>query len=297
SLFVINNTTTNSYLFDLVESQINSAYLSGQFSFRDYWFVDFSARNDWSSTLSEENNSFFYPSVSTSLVLSDAFQWQSDALSYFKIRGPWAQAGSSGNPYQLTGTYSLSQYTHGGVPMAGYTAVIPDPNLTNELTTSVEVGADLSFLRNRIALSFTYYEANTKNQILDVPISPSSLFVRNRINAGEISNKGFEFMLSATPVRSESGFEWSTVFNFSHNRNKVESLYPGVETFLLATDRGINVVAEVGKPFGQLIGTQFAWIKDEAGNRLIDPDTGLPLRTTGRVETNLGNAQPDWLGG
>src|SRR5690606_33385408 len=155
----------------------------------------------------------------------------------------------------------------------------------------------LSFLRNRIALSFTYYEANTKNQILDVPISPSSLFVRNRINAGEISNKGFEFMLSATPVRSESGFEWSTVFNFSHNRNKVESLYPGVETFLLATDRGINVVAEVGKPFGQLIGTQFAWIKDEAGNRLIDPDTGLPLRTTGRVETDLGNAQPDWLGG
>jgi len=297
SLFVINNTTTNSYLFDLVESQINSAYLSGQFSFRDYWFVDFSARNDWSSTLSEENNSFFYPSVSTSLVLSDAFQWQSDALSYFKIRGSWAQAGSSGNPYQLTGTYSLSQYTHGGVPMAGYTEVIPDPNLKNELTTSVEVGADLSFLRNRIALSFTYYEANTKNQILDVPISPSSLFVRNRINAGEISNKGFEFMLSATPVRSESGFEWSTVFNFSHNRNKVESLYPGVETFLLATDRGINVVAEVGKPFGQLIGTQFAWIKDEAGNRLIDPDTGLPLRTTGRVETNLGNAQPDWLGG
>ncbi|WP_257659261.1 SusC/RagA family TonB-linked outer membrane protein [Parapedobacter lycopersici] len=297
SLFVINNTTTNSYLFNLIESQINSAYLSGQFSYRDYWFVDFSARNDWSSTLSKDNNSFFYPSVSTSLVLSDAFKWQSDVLSYLKIRGSWAQAGSSGNPYQLTGTYSLSQYTHGGVPMASYTEIIPDPNLKNELTTSVEVGADVNFLRNRLALSFTYYEANTKNQILDVPISPSSLFVRNRINAGEISNKGFEFMLSATPIRTESGFEWNTVFNFNRNRNKVESLYPGVETFLLATDRGINVVAEVGKPFGQLIGTQFAWIKDEAGNRLIDPDTGLPLRTTGRVETDLGNAQPDWLGG
>src|SRR5690606_6365689 len=106
-----------------------------------------------------------------------------------------------------------------------------------------------------------------------------------------------EFMVSATPVKLENGFEWNTIFNFNRNRNKVESLYPGVETFLLATDRGINVVAVVGKPFGQLIGTQFAWIKDDQGNRLIDPDTGLPLRTTGRVETDLGNAQPDWLGG
>src|SRR5690606_32000222 len=86
-------------------------------------------------------------------------------------------------------------------------------------------------------------------------------------------------------------------FNFNRNRNKVESLYPGVSTFLLGSDRGVNVVAEVGKPFGQLIGTQFAWIKDDQGNRLIDPSTGLPLRTTGRVETDLGNAQADWIGG
>ncbi len=296
-LFVINNTTTNTYIFDLIESEINSAYLSGQFSYNDYWFVDFSARNDWSSTLSKENNSFFYPSVSSSLVLTDAFNWKSNALSFAKVRASWAQAGNSGNPYQLVGAYSLNQYTHGGVPMASYTDIIPDPNLKNELTTSIEAGADLRFLKNRLSLSFTYYQASTKNQILDVPISPSSLYIKNRINAGEISNKGIEFVLGATPVKTSSGFEWTTVFNFNRNRNKVESLYPGVESFLLATDRGINVVAEVGKPFGQLIGTQFAWIKDENGNRLIDPATGLPLRTAGRVETDLGNAQPDWLGG
>lgn len=295
-LFVINNTTTNSYLFDLFESEINSVYLSGQFSFRDYWFVDFSARNDWSSTLSKNNNSFFYPSVSTSFVLSDYFKWQSPTLSYAKIRGSWAQAGNSGNPYQLTGTYSLNQYTHGGIPMASYTEVIPDPNLKNELTTSIEAGADFRLFRNRMNLSFTYYKASTKNQILDVPISPSSLYVKNRINAGEISNKGFEFVIGGTPIKT-TDFEWSSQFNFNRNKNKVESLYPGVETFLLATDRGINVVAEVGKPFGQLKGTQFAWVKDENGNRLIDPNTGLPLRSTGRVETDLGNAQPDWIGG
>lgn len=295
-LFVINNTTTNSYIFDLVESKINSIYASGQFGYKDFWFVDFSARNDWSSTLSLNNSSFFYPSVSSSLVLTEAFKWSSPILSYAKIRGSWAQAGSSGNPYQLTGAYSLNQFTHGGVPMASYTEIIPDKNLKNELTTSIEAGADLRFLRNRLSLSFTYYEARTKNQILDVPISPSSLYVKNRINAGEISNKGIEFVISGTPVKTES-FEWNSQFNFNRNRNKVESLYPGIPTFLLATDRGVNVVAEVGKPFGQLKGTQFAWIKDEQGNRLIDPNTGLPLRTGGRVETDLGNAQPSWIGG
>lgn len=296
NLYVINNTTTNSYIFDLVESQINSAYLSGQFSFKDYWFVDFSARNDWSSTLAKDNNSFFYPSISSSLVLTDAFKWSSPTISYAKIRGSWAQAGSSGNPYQLTGAYTLNQYTHGGIPMASYTDIIPDPNLRNELTTSIEAGADLRMLQNRLSLSFTYYQAITKNQILDVPVSPSSLYVKNRINAGEISNRGFEFMISGTPIKTSS-FEWTSQFNFNRNKNKVESLYPGIPTFLLATDRGIDVVAEVGKPFGQLKGTQFAWIKDDQGNRLIDPDTGLPLRTSGRTETDLGNAQPDWIGG
>lgn len=297
NLYVINNTTTNSYLFNLVESKINSVYASGQFSYNNYWFIDFSARNDWSSTLAKDNNSFFYPSVSSSLVLNEALEWNSTLLNFAKIRASWAQAGSSGNPYQLTGTYSLNQYTHGGVPMAAYTEVIPDPNLKNELTTSIEGGFDVQMLQNKLNLSFTYYQAKTKNQILDVPIAPSSLYVRNRINAGEISNKGFEFSIGATPVKSDSGWEWNTVFNFNRNKNQVESLYPGVETFLLATDRGINVVAEVGKPFGQLIGTQFAWIKDEQGRRLIDGETGLPLRTSGRVETDLGNAQPDWIGG
>ena len=229
-------------------------------------------------------------------MLTDAFNWRSTTLPYAKVRASWAQAGSSGNPYQLTGAYSLNQYTHGGIPMASYTEIIPDPDLKNELTTSIEAGADFRFINNRLNLSFTYYQARTKNQILDVPISPSSLYVKNRINAGEISNKGFEFVVSGSPIKNDA-FEWTSQFNFNRNKNKVESLYPGVPTFLLATDRGINVVAEVGKPFGQLIGTQFAWIKDEQGNRLIDPATGLPLRSSGRVETDLGNAQPDWIGG
>jgi len=296
-LYVINNTLNNTYIFGLTESEINSVYSSGQISYKDYLYVDLTARNDWSSTLSKENNSFFYPSVSASFIASEGLNLKSDALRYLKIRGSWAQAGSSGNPYQLTGNYSLGQFTHGGVPLASFTTTIPDKNLKNELTTSIEFGADVEFWTGRLGLGFTVYQASTKDQILDVPVSPSSLFNVTRINAGEIRNRGIELSLNATPIKTESGFTWKTTFNFNKNANKVLSLHPGVDTYLLGSDRGIDVVAEVGKPFGQLIGTNFAWLKDQNGNRLIDPNTGLPLKTNSRVRENIGNAQPDWLGG
>lgn len=296
-LYVINNTLTNSYLFDLQESVINSAYASGQFGFRNYWFVDFSARNDWSSTLSPQNNSFFYPSVSTSLILTDALHIESNVLDYLKLRASWAQAGSSGNPYQLTGSYSLDQYTHGGQPMASFSSIIPDPNLKNELTTSVEFGTDIRMFKNRLGFSFTYYNASTKNQILDVPLPPSAKFEYRRVNAGEIRNRGIEVSLSGTPLKLANGFTWETSFNFARNRNMVMSLAEGVQTFLLGADRGVNVLAEPGKPFGVLVSNGFAWLKDEQGRRLIDPATGLPLRTSGRVQVELGNVMPDWTGG
>jgi TonB-linked SusC/RagA family outer membrane protein len=297
NLYVINNTLTNSYIFDLVESKINSVYSSGQIGYRDYLFLDLSARNDWSSTLSKNNNSFFYPSASASFIASEALNFKSNAIRYLKLRGSVAQAGSSGNPYQLTGTYSLDQFGHGGIPLATFTTVIPDPNLKNELTTSIEFGADLEMWGGRLGFAATVYQASTKNQILDVPIAPSSLFNVTRINAGEIRNRGIEFSVNGTPVKTASGFTWKTTFNFNKNVNKVLSLTPGVETFIMGSDRGVNVVAQVGRPFGELVGTQFAWIKDADGNRLIDPVTGLPLRSNGRVVERIGNAQPKWLGG
>ncbi|MGX5816585.1 SusC/RagA family TonB-linked outer membrane protein [Chitinophaga lutea] len=295
-LYVIQNTLTNSYLFDLQESQINSVYASGQFGFRDYWFVDFSARNDWSSTLAPQNNSFFYPSVSSSLILTEALDIKSSTLSFLKLRGSWAQAGSSGNPYQLTGTYSMDQFTHGGQPMASFSSVIPDPNLKNELTTSVEFGGDLRMFNSRLGLSFTWYNAATKNQILDVPLPLSSKFEYRRVNAGEIRNRGIEVSLSGTPVKTRD-FTWESSFNVARNRNMVVSLTDGVDAFVLGSDRGVIVKAEPGKPFGVIVSNGFAWLRDEQGNRLIDPATGLPLRTTAKVQQEIGNAMPDWTGG
>ncbi len=142
-------------MFNLVESKINSVYSSGQLGFREYFFLDLSARNDWSSTLSNDNNSFFYPSASASFIASEAFGFAGNTVRYLKFRGSWAQAGSSGNPYQLTGTYSLDQFSHGGVPLASFTSVIPDKNLKNELTTSIEFGSDLDLWSGRLGFGFT----------------------------------------------------------------------------------------------------------------------------------------------
>ena len=297
NLQVINNILTLGYIFGLNESAINSLYGSGQVGFKNYLYVDFTGRNDWSSTLPVQNSSFFYPSIGLSFVASDAFNIRNNWLSFLKLRASVAQAGSSGNPYALVGTYGLSSEKHNGVAMGAYTDRVVDPNLKNELTTSYEGGFDINLFKNRLAFNFTYYHASTKNQILDVKIPNSTTFAYRTINAGEIRNKGVELMISGTPIKTPGGFSWESSFNYARNRNMVVSLVEGIETYQLATDRGVIVVAEPGKPFGQIWGNKYAWLKDEAGNRLINPDTGLPLRTSEFATTNLGVALPDWLGG
>lgn len=298
SLFAINNTLINSYVFNLTESVINSVYGAGSLGYKDFAFVDFSIRNDWSSTLSPANNSFFYPAVSGSFLVTEAIKsLKSSSLSFLKLRASWAQAGSSGNPYQLTGNYSLDAVSHGGNPLGSFTSTIPDPNLKNELTTSIELGLEARFLKNRLGFTFAYYDASTKNQILNVPLPASSTFSFRRINAGEIRNHGIEVSLTGTPIKSASGFSWDATVNFSRNRNKVVSLAEGVSSYILGEDRGVTIVATPGKPFGTLLGNSFRWSRDDKGNILVDPTTGIPLKTSGKSLYEMGNALPDWIGG
>ncbi len=297
-LFSVNNTLTQQAIFGLRESVINSVYGTAQVSFKEYLFLNVTGRNDWTSTLPPSNYSFPYVSVSASFVLSEALGIsQNSILSYLKLRGSFAEAGSSGTPYQLFGVYSLANTTYGGRPRAGYSSTIPDPNLDNELTTSTEFGAEMNLFNNRFGVHFTYYSASTKNQILSVPIPTSTNFNSIRINAGEITNKGIELLLTGTPIRSDNGFVWETSFNFGRNVNEVVSLTEGVDVLVLGVDRNVNVVAIPGKPFGQLYGTSFSWQKDENNNILIDPATGLPIRSSGKNSHFIGSALPDWTGG
>lgn len=296
-LFIVQNTEQINPIYDLRESEIQSVYGMAQVAFKEYFFLDLTGRNDWSSTLPVDNNSFFYPSASLSLLASEALGIRNNTLNFLKFRASIAQAGNSGDPYQLRGAYTVDNNTFLGRPTATFSNTIVDPNLKNELTSSYEFGMDLNMFSNRLGFNFTYYSASTKNQILTIPISQTTNYNFIRLNSGEITNKGIEFMISGTPISTSDGFTWESTFNFGKNKNEVVSLAEGIESFELGADRGISVRAIPRKAFGELYGTSFSWLKDDNGNILIDPDSGLPLRSEGKEPHRIGNAQPKWIGG
>ncbi|WP_340105984.1 SusC/RagA family TonB-linked outer membrane protein [Rhodohalobacter sp. 8-1] len=292
-LFTISNTEDQRTNFNLSEFEIHSIFAFGQFSFRDYWYIDWTARNDWSSTLPADKASFFYPSISSNFIWSDAFELSNNVLSYGSLRASWAQAGSSGDPYQLSGTYSLSNQTQAGQPLSSFTNTIPLQDLENELTTSVEIGTDLRFFNGRLRTDLTYYDATTENQILSISVPSSSGFTNRTINAGEITNRGIELLISGTAIQTSS-LQWDVTFNFGSNKNEVVELVEGVDRFLLGRDRNALIFADPGAPYGEMYTPSARWLRDENGNRMIDP-SGLPIRESGQFR--IGNSTPDWIGG
>ncbi|MFT4018836.1 MAG: SusC/RagA family TonB-linked outer membrane protein [Agriterribacter sp.] len=294
-LYAIGKTLLNTPGLEVSEYDINSVYGAANFGYKNTWFIDVTARNDWSSTLPVKNNSFFYPSVGASVILTDALNINSSFLDYAKIRGSWAQAGRSGDPYNTVGYFGLNANTFQNQPLAGYTEVITDPNLKNELKTSYEIGTELRFLKNRLLIDFTYYHSVTSNQILPITIAQSTGYSTKLTNSGRIQNKGIEMLISGTPVKLKNGFRWESSFNFAANRNKVLELIEGVSEFLVGSDRNIRITAVPGKPFGVLNAADYAYARDDKGNRLID-DNGLPVvKSVSTLE--LGNANPKWTGG
>ena len=292
-LYVVNNTKNPGRGYGFTNSRINSLYAFGQFSWDNWLYLDWTARNDWSSTLSPENWSYFYPSVSMSAVLSDAFTMP-NAISFLKLRGSWAQAGASGNPYQTTGVYGLRGNAYFGQTLASFQNTLPFSDLQNELTTSIEFGFDLAFFQNRLGFDFTYYDQSTENQILSANISPATGFVQRDINAGEIRNYGIEFLLRGTPIRT-ADFRWDVSFNFGSNQSEIVSLTPDIDRFQTGSgDRNVDAFVDVGERFGNIYSRRF-YVRDEAGNVLINEDTGLPVIEIGRKK--VGNAVPLWNGG
>ncbi|GAB3200697.1 TonB-linked SusC/RagA family outer membrane protein [Pontibacter aydingkolensis] len=269
---------------------VNSLYGTGTFGFRDYFFVDVTARNDWSSTLPAANNSFFYPSVSTSLVFTDAFNLNSGVLSYGKVRASWAQVGNDTDPYRVAGTFAAND-PWDGRPNLTYTNTLANANLKPELTTSFEVGTDLRFFQDRAFIDLTYFSKSTTDQIVPVTRSGSSGFTHQIVNIGEITNKGIELQLGGTPVRTEGGFSWDVLVNFSRIRNEVVSLTEGLNAYQLGLYWGVGLEARPGEKYGALVGSTY--LRDDQGRKLIDA-TGRPRRGPNEV---LGSIMPDWTGG
>jgi len=279
---------------DRPERQINSLYGFAQIGWNNMIYLDITGRNDWSSTLPEDNNSYFYPSVSLSAILTDMFGVSSSsALSFAKLRAGWAQVGNDTDPFRLNDFFIFSDTPWGGNSIASPSNALPPTDLKPEKQTSFEVGTDLRFFNNRLGLDFTYYNSISENQILAIALPETSGKTSRLINAGKIRNQGFEVMLSATPIRAASGFNWNTMFNFSRNVNEVLELPEGVDRYVYGGN-GITLVAEEGGALGDMWGTGLVTVKNEN-----DPNFGKVIFRNGLAQQDntlrpLGNFNPDF---
>lgn len=275
--------------------EIQSVFGNVEMGYNNYLFLNLQARNDWSSTLPKGNNSYFYPAADLAFVLSDALDIQSNVLNYAKLRTSYGQVGSDTDPYKTDFLYNLTGLSMNGMPMGEILGdVIPNANLKPQRKNSFEIGADLSFWKNRVNLDVTYYNETTKDVLLDVPVPSSTGYARASLNLATLKNKGVEILLKTTPVSLENSFKWDLSFNFAKNYNTVVDLSENIPTYQVAEARwaGATIIAEKGKPFGTILGRDF--LRDEAGN-IIHAADGKAKFTDGPVA--IGNSLPNWTGG
>ncbi|MHB1168258.1 MAG: SusC/RagA family TonB-linked outer membrane protein [Longimicrobiales bacterium] len=272
--------------------RVNSVLGQAEVGYNNYAFLTLTGRNDWSSTLPEENRSYFYPSVSGSFIFTDAFNMQQDWIEYGKLRASWARVGNDTDPYQLRDTYLASDIFN-GFPTFAVPNQLANPELEPETTESWEFGAELGFFEGRLGLDATYYNTKTFDLIMPVSVSRASGYTSRIVNAGTTQNKGVELLLNVVPVQTED-FRWRTSLSFSKNENKVVELAEGITSGIqLGGEWYGSVWAREGEPYGQILGYKF--IRDSQGRIVVD-DNGIPIRTS-TADHVVGNYNPDWLGG
>jgi TonB-linked SusC/RagA family outer membrane protein len=277
-------------ILGVTHKKVNSLYGSASFNFKDWLNVDITGRNDWSSTLPKGANSVFYPSIGAAFVFTDALSMHGSVLSYGKLRASWTRVGNDTDPYQLAAVYGAGT-AWAGSPSFTAPDRLPNASLKPEQTTGKEVGADLGFFRDKLILNATVYQKSTTNQILPVSISGATGYGSAVVNSGEVRNRGIELAATMTPIEKPD-FRWNVVVNWSKNTNKVMSLYGGVSRIVVGSYWNVNVTADSGQPYGQLVG--YKWQRDAQGHIIVGAN-GLPLQDA--TQQVLGNYNPDWVGG
>ncbi len=279
--------------------------------YKSFLYLNLTARNDWTSTLPDGNNSFFYPSASLSFVFNDVLNLPSQ-LSYGKLRAAYGQVGKDTDPYRTASTYELAS----AFPLneiVGYvrSASRGSNQLVPEITTTIEFGTELKLFENRLGVDFTWYKANSKDQILAVPVSNTTGYSSLWINAGEIENKGIELAINGTPLQI-GDFRWDAMVNFTRNRNMVVDIAEGVTDIPLASQSGylaagVTMRITNGQPYGDLYGTGYQryyaggepeGITHLDRNRpIVIGANGFPTLTPASKQLVVGNAMPNWLAG
>lgn len=287
------------------ERRINSLYGAFQVGINNAIYLDFAGRNDWSSTLPDGNNSYFYPSASVSFILSELLDMSNG--TFLKLRGGWGQVGNDTDPYSLNSFVEFLTNPFGGQLLATESNTLPNANLLPERASTFEIGADLRLFNGRMNLDLTYYNTETKNQILQIPVSQTTGYSQQFINAGAIRSQGVEALLTLSPVRTRD-FNWDVNVNFTLNRSKVLSLAEGLQTQQL-NGNYLQVLAKVGERMGDVYGTGFVLVDTETNQRVTVDDvedikptyanlydaSGFPVRDPNL--RRLGNYNPDWLAG
>ena len=281
--------------------KINSLYGTLGINYDGWAFLDATFRNDWSSSLSKKNRSFFYPSVSVSWVISDMVnkigKTMPEWFTYAKVRASFAQVGNDMDPYQLYDTYTISSI--GGQPTADQGKIKYDADVRSELITSWEVGTELKFFNNRFGIDFAWYKTNAKRQLMNIPMNNLSGYESMKINAGNIQNTGIELMLNARPVETKD-FSWDTQLNISRNKSKIIELLPGQPgmRYSLGGSDALQIYAVAGGVYGEIWGTKYQRVEDVNSpyyGQLLLSDSGLPQATSERYK--IGEQQPDMMAG
>lgn len=286
---------------DIYKKRLFGVYGQVDMSYKDFIFLSVAARNDWSSTLPKDNNSFFYPEVNLGFVFSDILP---DALknivSYGKLRGSWGKTGNDAPAYSLYPVYPQTQiqldYGYLNFPLSGINGFsvgnqIGNKKLTPEISSEWEAGAEMKFFNNRIGVDFTYYDKTTNHQIYAVPLPTSSGYSTQVMNFGKIQNKGIELLVSVIPVKTTS-FQWDLSVNFSNNRNKVLELVEGLDKIRFTHVYDVDFVAIKGQPMGVFQGP--IPLTDGNGHVVVD-SKGFPLSATDKGI--YGNAEAKYLMG
>ena len=273
------------------EQAINSVYAIGSFGWRNIVFLDASIRNDWASTLPEEENPFQYPSVSTSFVFSELPLFDSDILSFGKLRAGYGIAANAPGPYQLVNGFNPLTPNFGSNPRYAVPNARNNPNLGPETTTEYELGVELNFFQGRASVDVAYYNRETEDQIINVDVSASTGFTSRQVNAGTMRNSGFEIMLNVTPLII-GDFSWDISANLATYDNEVVELAPGIQSIGFGGTWAAELRAQEGFPYMAMFGEDF--VRDDNGNIVVDAN-GFPEATGERVF--LGTAIADYTGG
>ena len=281
----------------------HAVYAKVDFNFRRELFLELTGRNEWSSVLQFDHNSYFYPGANLSWAFTERLngtKFKKNVLNYGKLRFAASGVGASGiayannpagyNQYAVASGFGSIQPPFNGTPAVSIGPTFGLPNLRPERTREFELGTELSFLNDRLSTTFTYYNSLTVDLITQAPLPPSTGLGFHYINIGDISNKGIELSARGTPIKTHWGLTWELFGTYTHNKNNVEHLGGGLDNATMGGYNGLAIVAAIGHPLGTFYGNDIAYYQ---GHAVVDQTTGLPVATTKAVYK--GSYQPRFI--